>query len=208
MVRYKTQITSETEQRILEAARQEFIRFGYDGTSIQQIADTAGINKSLVHYYFRSKDRLFNQIFVQAFQSFVPKIEEIFSMHIPITEKIEKTIGNYIDLLTNNSFVPAFILHEINQHPDRIVELMHSARVNPAIFLKTIQTEIEKGVLRPVDPRHLFINIIALCVFPFVARPILQGVFFQGNRSAFDNFLKERKSEVTQFVIQAICEKK
>jgi TetR/AcrR family transcriptional regulator len=205
MVRYKSQISSETEQRILEAARQEFIHFGYDGTSIQQIADAAHINKSLIHYYFRSKDRLFNQIFVQAFKSFVPKIEETFSADISITEKIEKTVGNYIDLLTENSFLPAFILHEINQHPDRIYELMHSARIDPAIFLKTILAEIEKGVLRPVDPRHLFINIIALCIFPFVGRPILQRVFFQGGGSAYDKFLEERKKVVTQFVIQAIC---
>jgi AcrR family transcriptional regulator len=208
MVRYKSQVSSETEQRILEAARQEFIRFGYDGTSIQQIADVAHINKSLVHYYFRSKDRLFNQIFIQAFQNFVPKIEEIFSMEISIMEKIEKTIGNYIELLAENSFLPSFILHEINQHPDRIYELMHSARVNPAVFLKAIQAETEKGILRPVDPRHVFINIIALCVFPFVGRPILQRVFFQGNGSAYDKFLEERKKEVTQFVIQAICIKK
>jgi AcrR family transcriptional regulator len=208
MVRHKAQISSETEQRILEAARQEFIRFGYDGTSIQQIADVAHINKSLVHYYFRSKDRLFDQIFVQAFQSFVPKIEEVFSADIPITEIIERIIGNYIDLLQENSFLPSFILHEINQHPDKIYELMHSARVNPAIFLKSIQAEIDKGVLRPVDPRHLFINIIALCLFPFVGRPILQRIFFQGNGSAYDKFMEERKKEITQFVIQAICIKK
>jgi len=205
MVKYKTQISSETEQRILEAARQEFIRFGYDGTSIRQIADIAHINKSLVHYYFRSKDRLFDQIFVQAFQSFVPKIEEVFSSDIPITEIIERIIGNYIDLLKENSFLPAFILHEINQHPDRIYELMHAGRANPVLILKHIQAEIDKGVLRPVDPRHLFINIIALCLFPFIGRPLLQRIFFKGDQPAYDQFLEERKKEITKFVIQAIC---
>jgi TetR/AcrR family transcriptional regulator len=208
MVRYKSQISSETEQRILEAARQEFIRFGHDGTSVQQIADAAHINKSLIHYYFRTKDRLFDQIFIQAFQCFVPRIEEIFTSEISIAEKIEKLISNYIDLLRENSFLPAFILHEINQYPDRLYELMHSARVDPSIFLKVIQAEIEKGVLQPVDPRHLFINIIALCVFPFAGRALLQRVFFQGNASVYNEFLEERKKEVTQFVIQAICLKK
>jgi TetR/AcrR family transcriptional regulator len=204
MVKHTEQVSSVTEQRILEAARREFLRHGLEGTSMQQIADAAHTNKSLVHYYFRSKEKLFNQIFVQAFQNFMPKIEEILTTDIPFFEKIEKIVDNYIDLLKNNNFLPAFILHEINRNPDRLYKLMQDIRIQPEKFIKMIQLETRKDNIRINDPRHFIINILAMCIFPFVARPLLQRVFFQGNDSAYENFLMERKKEITQFVIHSI----
>jgi TetR/AcrR family transcriptional regulator len=197
--------SSDTEQRILDAARQQFMRFGLEGTTMQQIADAAHINKSLVHYYFRSKENLFERIFIQAFQTFVPRVMEIMLSDCSMREKIKNIVDNYIDMLMSNNFLPGFILHEINQNPDRLYRLLQHSQVNPPLVMQQLEKEIANGNIRPVDPRHLFINILAMCIFPFPARPLIQRIFFEGSDEAFDAFLKERKKEITQFVIHAIC---
>ncbi len=204
MVKYKEKSASETEERILEAAKHEFMRFGIEGTSIQQIADAACINKSLVHYYFRTKEKLFKRIFIEAFSSFISHVEDIINRDISFQKKIEQIIESYIDLLKNNSYLPGFIIHEVNRNPDRLFELIQNANIKPQKIINQISIEIEKGKIRKVDPRHFFINVLALCIFPFIARPLLQRIFFNNNEKNYMKFIDERKKEITEFIIQSI----
>jgi AcrR family transcriptional regulator len=204
MVKLNGQYYSETEQRILDVASQQFIKNGMDGTSIQQIADAARINKSLVHYYFRSKEKLFSQVFIRAFTTFLSVIEEILALEVSFLTKIDKIVDNYIDLLSQNRFLPLFILHEINRDPDRLYNLMKDARINPELIIKDIQQAVGKGEIRPVDPRHLMINILSMCIFPFVARPLLLRLLFTGNENSYDQFLSGRKKEIIQFIQNSI----
>lgn len=204
MVRYKEKSGSDTEDKILEAAKNEFMRYGIEGTSIQQIADAASINKSLVHYYFRTKEKLFKRIFIEAFSSFISHVEEIIEKDISFQEKIEQIIESYIDLLKNNSYLPGFIIHEVNRNPDRLYELIQNANIKPHKILNQINAEIERGKIRKVDPRHFFINVLALCIFPFVAKPLLQRIFFNNDEENYMKFIDERKKEITEFIIQSI----
>jgi len=195
---------SSTENRILDAAKKVFIAKGFNGTSMQQIATEAGIHKSLLHYYFRSKDKLFTAVFVYAFQHFVPQIQEILISDASVSLKIERIINEYMDMLMQNEFIPSFILHEINRDPDRLYEIMLHTGINPSIFLDQFTIERTKGNMRQVDPRHLLVNILSLCIFPIAARPLIQRVFFSNDNLAYNNFLRERKSVVTKFIIQSI----
>jgi len=195
---------ASTESKILEAAKKVFIVNGFDGTSMQQIANEAGINKSLLHYYFRTKEKLFAAVFSYAFQRFVPQIQGILVSDAPVFKKIELIVSEYIDLLMQNEFIPSFILHEINRDPDQLYEIMQRTGLNPKIFLDQFAGEISKGHLRPMDTRHLIVNIISLCVFPFAARPLIQRIFFANDRLAYQHFLMERKTIVTQIIIQSI----
>jgi AcrR family transcriptional regulator len=196
--------SSSTEDRILDAAKKVFVRNGLDGTSMQQIADEAGINKSLLHYYFRTKQKLFGTVLKYAFKFVVPQLQDIFTSNDHIFIKIEKLVSEYMDLLMKNSMIPAFILHEINRNPDSLVQIMKEAGINPDFILELLQEEIRKGTIRPIDARHLLINIIALCIFPIIARPLAQRIFFENNQSAYSQFLSERKKEVSDFVIASI----
>jgi AcrR family transcriptional regulator len=195
---------SSTENRIIEAARKVFISNGFDGTSMQLIANEACINKSLLHYYFRTKENLFTSVFLYAFQHFVPQIQEILSSPVTLTEKIERIVAEYMEMLMNNEIIPAFILHEINRHPDRIFEIMKGSGLNPDIFIRQFSGEIEKRNIRSVDPRHIIINLISLCVFPIAARPLMQRILFANDADAYQQFLKERKDVVTGIIIQSI----
>ncbi len=199
-----TLVQPDTETRILDAAKKVFIRKGLEGSRMQEIADEAKINKALLHYYFRTKERLFTAVFQFAISRFVPKIEEIFEADKPFFTKIELIIDQYISLLLKNQFVPIFILHEINRHPDRLVDIMTSSGIKPKLIAIQIEEEINKGSLKPISSQNLIMNVISLCVFPFVARPLIQRLFFNNDKKAYNDFLVSRKKEVSEFIIHAI----
>lgn len=204
MVNITSTLLSPSEDKILDAAKKVFILNGFEGTSMQQIANEAGINKSLLHYYFRSKEKLFGAVFRFAFQNFVPQIQEILSSDASVFNKIEHVIAEYMDMLLRNEFIPAFILHEINRNPDGIFEIMKGTGLHPELFIQQFAAEIEKGSIRPIDPRHLIVNMIAMCVFPVAARPLMQRVLFANDDDAYQQFLNERKQNVADFIIQSI----
>jgi TetR/AcrR family transcriptional regulator len=204
MVNNLSPVSSHTEARILEAAKKVFILNGFEGTSMQDIATEAGINKSLLHYYFRNKEKLFAAVFSFAFQNFVPQIQEIFISDATVFVKIERIVAEYMEMLLKNEFIPAFVLHEINRNPDGIVELMQETGLNPELFMRQLTLETEKGNIPPIDPRHFIVNLISLCVFPFAARPLMQRILFANDEKAYRQFLQERKKKVTEFIIQSL----
>src|SRR6478672_7495746 len=106
-----------TEEKILSAARKVFLNKGMDGARMQDIADEAGINKALLHYYFRSKDKLFEQIFMEVASAFLPKIFSILESEQTLFEKIELFCSEYISQEIKTPYVPIFILNEINRQP-------------------------------------------------------------------------------------------
>lgn len=193
-----------TEKAILDAAREAFVEKGFNGTSMQQIADRAGMNKALLHYYFRSKDKLFEATFKEVFHTMMPPLLNVVKEEIPLEEKIAIFVEKYIDTLRDNPLVPLFILHELNRNPENLPELIKETGVEPSHFFSQIASEIQKGKVRPIPPRHLMVNILALSIFPFVAKPILKGLFMEGDEEKFNEFLDERKQIVTSFILNAI----
>src|SRR5690606_32367118 len=113
-------IEKETEERILDSARDVFHERGYDGARMQEIADRAGINKALLHYYFRSKDQLFETIFKATVSKFLPAVLQNLAGDETVSVKIHRFVSSYIDTLKANPFIAAFILHELNRNPDRV----------------------------------------------------------------------------------------
>src|ERR1044071_6846198 len=103
---------SNTEERILEAAKTAFMKYGLYGARMQDIADAAGINKALLHYYFRSKEKLFETIFIEVVKDFLPRINELFESNKTVTEKIEMFCAAYIDQIRKTPYLPVFILNE------------------------------------------------------------------------------------------------
>ena len=194
----------ETEVVILDAARKIFLENGFDGTTMQMIADEAGINKALLHYYYRSKDRLFEAIFFEAFSRMVPNLMKIFVSGLNFESKIRAFVDAYISALQEYPQIPLFILHELHRNPERIIELIKSTGLHPQFFIEAVRKEIEEGNIMEIDPIQLLVNMLGLCIFPFAARPMIQGFMFQNNRTAFDHFLRERKSLVADFIIKAI----
>lgn len=171
---------------------------------MQEIADEAGINKALLHYYFRSKDRLFQSVFFEALDKFIPQVTNMAFTDKSFFTILKFFIERYIDLILENPHIPSFILHELSQNPDGIAALLGSRVTGMSRFLEKIQEEMDAGIIRKGDPRQVMINTIGLCVFPFVAKPIVKHIYFDGDDAAYRQFLIDRKTEVYQFIINSI----
>lgn len=193
-----------TEKVILNAAKKVFLDKGFDGARMQHIADEARINKALLHYYFRSKDKLFDAIFEDAFIKFLPNISQLMISDLPFREKIRAFVGHYIDMLLENPHLPLFILRELQRAPEKIVSMLKKSGINSEITAGMLQREVIEGKIAPIPLPHLIVNMIGLCVFPFIGRPIIEGFIFNNDSEAYHKFLVERKTFVAEFILNAI----
>ncbi len=193
-----------TEEKILNAAQTVFIQKGMDGARMQEIADEAGINKALLHYYFRTKQKLFEAIFKKVFSKILPNIMEMVHSDLPIQEKLGIFIENYIDLLMKNPFLPTFILKEMNREPEFLASAIKSTGIHPREIFLTFDKEMKAGNIREMDPRDLMINILGLSIFPFAAKPLMQIMFFDNDKKAYKQFLETRKKTVKDFILNSI----
>lgn len=193
-----------TEQKILNAARVVFVKKGMDGTRMQAIADEAGINKALLHYYFRSKDKLFQAIFRETLMTILPNIVQLLNSDLPLFDKVRQFTENYFDLFTEKPYMPMFILHELGRNPERIVDFISTSGIKPDLIVQQINNEIGEGKIKQVDPYHFIVNMLALCIFPFVASPIIKEILFENDETLFKEFIEQRRKEVPEFLIKAI----
>ncbi len=194
-----------TEKKILHAARIIFQKKGMFGSRMQEIADEAGINKALLYYYFRSKEKLFLTVFHEAFDLMITKMNTLLEVDMPIFKKIEAMVKEYGNFLKSNPYLPVFIIYEMNADPARFISQLkkNNAMPQPVSFILQIEESIKKGEIKPIDPFQLLINIIALCVFPFAARPMLQEFALKDN-SSFSEFIDNRQAEIAVFIINSI----
>ncbi|MHC1777500.1 MAG: TetR/AcrR family transcriptional regulator [Lentimicrobium sp.] len=198
-----TGLDTNTEEIILKAARKVFTHKGFDGARMQEIADEAGINKALLHYYFRSKDKLFEAIFKEVLNTVFPRIIAVLMSSVSLFEKIEKVSFNYIEMLKQNPDLAIFVFHEISRNPLRLVGNFKNAGADFNIIKTQIDEEVKAGIINPIKTEHLIANLISMCVFPFIARPVFMGMAGM-DQAAYDQFLEERKQIIPQTIITAI----
>jgi len=196
---------NEMEQKILEAAKKVFILKGMEGARMQEIADEAGINKSLLHYYFRSKEKLFDKIFQHTISTIFPQISEIFSGEMSLFETIRIFTKKYIQFLSENPFLPLFILHEIQHNPTRVKDIIKTISSNGKLMFAKVEEAKQKNlIINDIQAVDILINVISLCIFPIASSPILKLTFFQSDNTKFAEFIEKRKTDVAEFVINAI----
>lgn len=193
-----------TEKQILNAAKTVFQAKGMDGARMQEIADKASINKSMLHYYYRSKQLLFEAVFKNAFALLAPQLNTILNDDSSIEEKVRNFTSNYISFIIKHPYLPTFIIQELNRNPEFILKLKDQKGF-PCIdkFKKQVALEVEQGILRPIKGEQLFINILALNIFPFVASPLVKA-FANIDDKEFKQLMKDRKTEVANFIINSI----
>ena len=195
---------STTEEKIYEAARRIFVLKGMEGARMQEIADEAGMNKALLHYYFRSKENLFEAVFKDIFTKFFSKIKSAFSSDLTVREKLIVFIDNYIDLIAANPYVPQFIINEINRDPKMVKAMIFESGIGPQQILEIFLNEVHLNNQSKLDPRHIVVSLLGMLVFPFAGRPLLQLVYFNDDQKAYDQFLSERKEIVRNMILKFI----
>jgi len=197
-----------TEERILDAAMKVFTRKGFAATRTEEIAKEAGINRTLLHYYYRDKQTIFNLIFETRFKEFFKGLFVIFEAdNISLFQKIERMVDHEITTLSKHPHMARFVITEIAHEPNLLVEHGTKLGLNPrvmiAAFEKLVVKEVSEGIIRPIEGRQLLINIMSLCIYPFVASPIIQTMMSL-NESEFIQLTEQRKKQVSEFIINAI----
>jgi AcrR family transcriptional regulator len=207
-----TKPDADTEQKILDAAHAVFLRSGTAGARMQEIADEAGVNKALLHYYFRSKERLAAAVFERVARGLFSRVGQAAMSDAELEDKVRAIIGAYLDQFTKTPYAPGYLICEMNQNPDRAQQLLQALgglkNPNPGIpFLARlgaqIQERVEAGTMRPISPRQFMANLVSLCVFPFAARPMMCAVFRMDDVS-FREFIEERKTSLPEFFLNAL----
>lgn len=198
-----TEEQSTPESTILNAAKGIFQRKGMAAARMQEIADEAGINKAMLHYYYRSKQLLFEAVFKSAFSTLAPQLNEIINADNSLFDKIKNFTHNYITFIVKHPYLPNFIIQELNRNPEFVGKLFSEKMPNIDKFRKQIENDVKEGLIKPIKAEQLFINILALNVFPFVGAPLIKG-FLNLNNDDFIKLMHERKTEVANFIINAI----
>ena len=202
----------DTERRILDAARIVFVRRGTSGARMQEIAEEAGVNQALLHYYFRSKERLSEAVFAETAGRMFPAVVGILGGDFTIDEKIDRIVETYLDTMSRSPFLPGYILSELHHHPERIPKLLgsvsgksFSSTLLPVIekLDKQLASEARKGHIRRISAQQFVVNLLSLCVFPFAARPMFRAAFDMDD-DAFAKLIATRRRELPQFIKSAL----
>lgn len=187
-----------TEQTILDAAERVFTSTGYDGARMQAIADEANINKAMLHYYFKSKDLLFEKVFDEKAKYFFPVILEIADGELDFVEKVESFIDSYISQMLINPFIPLFVINTINKADKKDFIAKLPMDIMPKLVMSYYQDQA-LGKVKELNPVQFIFSLIGMCVFPFLAKPMLNQAFsFAGND--FADLMEQRKTELKQYI--------
>jgi len=203
---------ADTEQRILDAAHRVFLRRGSAGARTQEIADEAGVNKALLHYYFRTKERLAAAVFGRAASKLMPPVIASLASNDELETKVERVIEIELDVLLRHPYLPGYIIAELTHNPARAKQLIASLtgvaidELAPRLLTtldKQIRARVRAGRLRSIAADQFILNLLSLCIFPFAARPMVQAVLHLDD-AAFERLIARRKRDLPAFFLQAL----
>ena len=208
----KSRGDGDTEQRILDAAHAVFVRRGTAGARMQEIAAEAGVNQALLHYYFRNKEQLARAAFERAAKGFMPAVVRVIGADGSLEEKVQRIIDLELDHLSRAPYLPGYIIGEVTHHPERAAQLIAAVtgltpkELGPRVLgtlRRQIAARVKTRVMRPIAPESFVVNLMALCIFPFAVRPMIQAMLGMDDR-AFRQFITRRHEDLPAFFMGAL----
>jgi AcrR family transcriptional regulator len=203
----KQHVDTTTEQVILEAAENLFLERGFALTSTTEIARIVGCNQALVHYYYRTKDQLFDAVFEKNAGKFVSSFLQPVEENISFEEKVRKKIETQYDILKANPRLPFLFFNELNTNPGRLKLLKEKTGDLPGLLFSAmeseIRTEIEKGTIRPMTAMDLMLTIFSLNIALFLASPVLKAITGM-TEAEFQNLIEGRKRENVTIILKSL----
>ena len=195
----------DTRQRILDAAHAVFVRNGSANARTQEVADEAGVNKALLHYYFGTKEALALAVFQRAQRELFPRVFAILGNPAsPIAAKVRAIVDEYIDFLARHPYLPGFIAAELHANPGFIAETIGTLGPPPLGVLQAqLDAEAAAGRMRAIDAPQFVVSLLAAIVFPFVMRPVLEKLILR-RAGGFKAFLAERRRTLADFFLAGL----
>ncbi|PWJ59476.1 AcrR family transcriptional regulator [Dyadobacter jejuensis] len=194
------QESTDTEALIIEAAKKVFFRKGYDGARLQEIADESGIGRTALHYYFRSKEKLFSTVMKDFFSETERRVTQFDPCEVPIVERMRNFASSYMKSALRNPEFDLFMLNEFNNNPDFIAEvLLKTIPVNMhEHFIVPIEEAVRKGELKG-DPHQIFITLLSVCMFPFTGMAMIKKML-KFSDEAYMDLLRQREAFILSFL--------
>ena len=190
-----------TESVIFSSAIKIFQKKGLAGARMQEIADEAGINKSMLHYYFRNKEKLFLEVFRSSHQEFTTGLYSILNREQPWEDSIRSLCVYLIDFMNKNPDLPLFLINEVHQHPEEYLNMVRTDEcILQSKFFQQLKEGMEKGRIRKTDLSHLYVSLIGSIVYPFISGSLLQKTV-DICKGDWSQFLLERKNFVSEMLI-------
>jgi TetR/AcrR family transcriptional regulator len=205
-----------TEEVIKEAARIVFQREGFSGARMQEIADEAGINKMMLHYYFRSKQHLFDVIFEEDYSTLMAPLAVLLrDPELHVEEQIIRFVRGYHETMIEHPRLPLFLVHEFAKNPHKVLEMAQKAipvsksdePAHPNLSATTFMDQIEEGRHRghyhDVDARQLAVSMLGMCTHAFISRISVQTAYEMTDEQ-YMKFLEERKEHVIEHTFRIL----
>ena len=201
------QVAQSKEQQILEAAEREFLEKGYDGARTTSIAKAAGVTHAMLHYYFRTKEQLFERFIDKKMSEVVPLLTHLFgNSDLPLVERIEKTISVHFDFVATNPDLPRFLINEILPYKERC-DLFYSKVANFLYFFNNLQREVNeaaaRGEVEQFNVLLLFQSILSLNIFPSLMANMIENLMSNNGQSMKEIFA-QRKAENIELIMRRI----
>jgi AcrR family transcriptional regulator len=202
----------DAEEAILEAAHEVFVRRGTAGARMREIADAAGVNQALLHYYFRSKEGLARAVFGRAARRLMPAVLQALGSDLPLDEKVERVIATEMEVLGQHPYLPGYILCELAHHPERTDQLVEAAlgeggdaagQAVLSLLGRQLEEARKAGTIETIDARQFVVNLLALAIFPFAARPLLETMLGL-DEAGYGEFLEERRQRLAGFFLRGL----
>ncbi len=197
---------NETGTRILAAAQKVFIRKGFSGSTMENIANEANVNKAALHYYFRSKEKLFELILKEIYMILISKIKETLETKECIEDIIKELNNCCFEILSENPYWANFIMNELSTNPHYILELViKNGRINFSVLrvLVLVRNKIFKKSYDLEYSLNFILNLISVNIFPYLIRPLIISLFKMEDANFF-NFMKNRKIDSSDFVLKVL----
>lgn len=182
----ETPVMSDQERRIVSAAQRLFIEKGYSGTSMSDIAAEAGINRSALHYYFRTKEKMFQAVFGDIIASVVPAVHDVIVSDLPFPERLEKIVDMYMGIFIENPGLPSFVIRELARDSAHLVSTAKSLGIAEygCRIVEDLTSEMDSGSLRRVPLDTVFNTFYGLLLFPFLSGGLFFRIFPGGTSCA------------------------
>jgi AcrR family transcriptional regulator len=195
------------EQMILETAERLFLEKGFAMTSTTQIAKEVGCNQAMVHYYFRSKEKLFEAIFEKKIKMLVAPFLQPSDNTIPFTQRLTRLIETHFDIIKANPGIPFLFFNELLTNPVRLEAFKNRIADLPQSVLgklgNDLRTEIEKGTIRPMSTIDLLMTIVSLNITIFLMLPLLRNAFVIGDKEVTE-LIEKRKQENVRIILKSL----
>jgi AcrR family transcriptional regulator len=191
---------SSTEEKILEAAKSEFLEFGLYGARMQSIANRAGMNKALLHYYFRNKEKLFDKVFESALERYFSNMDVLSEEQLDFKERVHRLADRFLDFLTEYPQMALFLIKEVSANQALFIEKVEKSQKGNTTLLKALMDANRKGLISVQDPMLFFVQLISLCTYPFVAKPLFSVIAERNETTWNSDSLTVLRASIHSFI--------